>query len=92
MVEVICDEVSTGLRADEAAVSVRSVDGRLEWIRVPWNYLTRQGEHWYLPVGLVYDDRIQPHVLVEFTHEADTGANRVWVKRTDLLAPRSNGA
>jgi hypothetical protein len=83
MAHVIC-EVSNGLRASERTVAVRDVDGFGQFLRVESDFLTttQQGKT-YLPVGVVHmsADRI----LIELPHEADSGINRLWVRKVDLL-------
>ena len=85
MPQVICD-VSAGLRDSERTVAVRDIHGRRQFLRVEYDFLTRKGDKFYLPVGEVYYTADQK-VLIELPHEADSGANRLWVHRSDLLAP-----
>jgi hypothetical protein len=85
MAQVVC-EVSAGLRDSERTVAVRDIHGRRQFLRVEQDFLTHRDDQFYLPVGEVYytaDDK----VLIELPHEADSGANRLWVHRSDLLAP-----
>jgi hypothetical protein len=89
MTQVRCD-ISAGLRPSETTVAVADVHGRRQFLRVERDFLNAVGDQWFLPVGVVQDDRQQPWVLIELPHEADSGANRLWVRRGDLL-PR-NGA
>lgn len=89
MAEVQC-EVSEGLRPAEATVAVADVHDRRQCLRVERDFLTAVKGQWYLPVGVVYDDRQNPWVLIELPHEADSGANRLWVWRDHLLV--GNGA
>jgi hypothetical protein len=87
---LVACEVSEGLRPSEVTVSVADVRGKRQFLRVPRDFLTFEGGKWFLPVGVIHDDRVGP-VLVEFPHEADSGANRIWVAREDyhLLIPSS---
>ena len=39
----------------------------------------------YLTVGIVYWDPKTKAVLIELPHEADSGANRLWVWPADFL-------
>jgi hypothetical protein len=86
MAEVSC-EVSEGLRPSEATVAVRDVYGRQQFLRVERDFLAADNGRWLLPVGVVFDDRSSPSVLVELPHEADSGANRLWVPRENLRRP-----
>ena len=83
MAELIC-EVSPGLRPSERSVAVRDIRGRRQFLRVEYDFLTRKGDKYYLPVGEVYYTA-KDEVLIELPHEADSGANRLWVHRSDLL-------
>jgi hypothetical protein len=83
--EVRC-EISNGLRAAEATVAVADVHNHRQFLRVERDFLTALGDQWFLPIGVVYDDRHNPWVLIELPHEADSGANRLWVRREDLRA------
>jgi hypothetical protein len=86
MAQVLC-EISNGLRPSEATVAVGDVSGNRPFLRVDRDFLTRDGDCYYLPVGAVYDDRTRPHLLIELPHEADSGANRLWVRRERLRQP-----
>lgn len=83
MAEVLCD-VSAGLRREEATVTVADVHDFRQCLRVEKDFLTQEQGQWFLPVGVVYDDRQNPWVLIELPHEADSGANRLWVWRKHL--------
>lgn len=87
MVQVVCDKVSPGLRDSERAVAVKDVHGRRHHLRVPFDFLTEKGNRFYITVGIVHVDRKTGAVLVELPHEADSGANRLWVQPQDLLEP-----
>jgi hypothetical protein len=89
MAQVRC-EVSDGLRPAEATVAVVDVHDRRQFLRVERDFLTAVAGQWFLPVGVAHDDRHQPWVLIELPHEADSGVNRLWVRRENLLP--SNGA
>lgn len=89
MAQVRC-EISDGLRSAEATVAVADVENRQQFLRVERDYLTAVAGEWFLPVGVVHDDRHSPWVLIELPHEADSGVNRLWVPRAHLLP--SNGA
>jgi hypothetical protein len=85
MAHVVC-EVSEGLRESERTVAVRDINGHRQFLRVEKGFLTEENGRSYLPVGVVKiakDDT----VLIELPHEADSGANRLWVRQADLLHP-----
>src|SRR5437870_8250147 len=86
--EVTCF-VSDGLRSVEATVAVEDINGHQQCLRVERDFLTRQGKKWFLPIGVVYEDPYSDRVLIELPHEADSGANRLWVRRESLLWPSS---
>jgi hypothetical protein len=89
MTQVRC-EISAGLRPSEATVAVADIPGSRQFLRLERDFLNAVEGQWFLPVGVVQDDRQQPWVLIELPHEADSGLNRLWVRR-DHLRP-SNGA
>jgi hypothetical protein len=82
MAAVIC-EVSEGLRASEASVKVPGVE-RPEFLPVPRDFLTREGNKYYLPVRILHRDEQKKVALVALPQEADSGANRMWVRFADL--------
>jgi len=85
MAEVICESIGPGMRTSERAVTVRDVRGYSECILVERDFLTIQDNKTYLPVGVVFVDKVREVVLVEFPHEPITGGNRVWVRSADLI-------
>jgi hypothetical protein len=90
MAQVRC-EVSAGLRPSEATVAVADIHGNRQFLRVERDFLNTVGGQTFLPVGVVQDDRQQPWVLIELPHEADSGANRLWVRRESLLPGKGAG-
>lgn len=87
MAKVRCEAVLEGLRASEAVATLRDYHGRRHFIRVERDFLSEQGGATYLPVGVVHVDPRTNAVLVELPHEAETGANRLWVKQDQLDEP-----
>jgi hypothetical protein len=83
MAQVIC-EVSPGLRESERTVAVRDIRGPRHFLRVEAGYLTSVGTDWYLPIGVVGVDEAKQLALIELPHEADSGANRLWVRLSEL--------
>lgn len=87
MAKVRCESVSDGLRASEALASLRDYYGRRHFIRVERDFLSEQGGVIYLPIGVVHVDPRTKAVLIELAHEAETGANRLWVTQEQLDEP-----
>ena len=83
---VIC-EVKQGLREGEASVTVRDVKGQAQRLRVDEDFLVARDHQRYLPVGVVAADPDpgKKAILIELPHEADSGANRLWVSTDHLL-------
>jgi len=84
MAKLRCDSISSGLRASEAVAVIVDVRGRRHFIRVERDFLSNENGAAYLPVGIVNIDSKARLVLVELPHEAETGANRLWVKADQL--------
>jgi hypothetical protein len=72
------------LRDSEAAVAVADIHGRKQFLRVEKRFLIHVSEQSFLPIGIVYLDEKQQRALIELPHEADSGANRLWVSVADL--------
>jgi hypothetical protein len=87
MAKVRCESVSSGLRNSEAAVSIRDYRNRRHFIRVERDYLSVVDGASFLPVGVVHVDPKTRAVLVELPHEAETGANRLWIDQEQLDEP-----
>ncbi len=88
MAQVVCAEVSPGLRESERSVAIKDVHGRRQFLRVPYDFLTSGKENkLYMTVGIVHVDPKTKAVLIELPHEADSGANRLWVWPQDFLEP-----
>lgn len=84
MAYVLC-AVEDGLRPSEATVGVTGFDNRVEYLRVERSFIREIAGHPYLPVGLIQYDEQDPGVaLIELPHEADSGANRMWVRTSNL--------
>lgn len=87
MAKIRCHNVSEGLRPSEALASFVDFHGRTHSIRVERDFLSEQEGHAFLPVGIVHVDPKNKAVLIELPHEAETGANRLWVKQEQLDEP-----
>ena len=75
-----CFDVSNGLRNSEVLVTVQDANGRKHAIRVERDFLSTIRGTEYLPIGVVHVDPNTKNSLVEFSHEPETGLNRIWVK------------
>jgi len=85
MAHVVCDQISPGLRSSERLVAIKDVHGHTAYLRVEHGFLTQEASKFWLPVGKVYEDRARGLTLIEFPQEAESGANRIWVRSSDLL-------
>jgi len=83
---LIC-EVSEGARSAEATVTVKDVQGRREFLPVDRQLIVEEGGKHYLPVTIVHIDEAKKLALVALPVEADSGAHRIWVKRSQLRQP-----
>jgi hypothetical protein len=90
MPALLCTRVGPGMRADERTVEVKDIYGRRDFLRVPFGYLVRAGEAYYVPVGLVQEEPTGQFALIEFPQEGECGSSRMWVRKADLLPPREN--
>jgi hypothetical protein len=82
-------EVTDGPREGFKSVGVPSIEGFMEYLSIEERFLVRQGDEYLLPVRKVGNDRTHDTALVQLPVEADSGANRVWV-RNSLLVDSSN--
>ncbi len=87
MAQIRCESVSDGLRASEALAVFGDYQGRRHFIRVERDFLSVEGDKVYLSVGIVHVDPRTKLVLIELSHEAETGANRLWVIQDQLDKP-----
>ena len=78
-------EIRPGLRESEVGVTVRDIEGRPQRLRTERDFLREEDGAYYLPVGIVGRHPSEDKVLIEFPHEADSGANRCWVSPDALL-------
>jgi hypothetical protein len=88
MAEVLCEQVGRGMRDSERTVSVRdAVNGLRSWLRVEADFLTKQGDAYYLPIGVIQWEPEHGLALIELPQAPDAGSTRLWVRLTDLLQP-----
>jgi hypothetical protein len=83
MALVLC-EVRPGLGQNDASVGVEDVRHVRSFLHVDLDFLTRQHDRTYLPVGLVYQDAEKGVALIELPFEADSGTWRLWVPLSSL--------
>jgi hypothetical protein len=91
MSRVICEGITDGLRISEVVACLKDYSGRNHFIRVERDFLSKTGNKSFLPIGVVHVDRAKRLVLVELPHEAETGANRLWVKQQQIDPSVENG-
>jgi hypothetical protein len=87
MAKLRCDNISDGLRASEAVAVFHDYRGRRHFLRIERDFLSQVGDQFLLPVGVVGTDPRTGLILIELPHEAETGANRLWVKGDQLDKP-----
>jgi hypothetical protein len=87
MNKIRCESIAEGLRESEALAIFHDFQGRKHYIRVERDFLTQDRGTSFLPVGIVHVDPRSKLVLIELPHEAETGANRIWVKQDQLDEP-----
>jgi hypothetical protein len=83
MARVLCT-VTEGLRQAEATVEIRDANGRREFLPIARDFLMYENGQAYLPVPVLALDRREKVALVALPIEADSGANRIWVKTANL--------
>jgi hypothetical protein len=87
MGKIRCDSISEGLRDSEVLAAFEDFRGRRHFIRVERDFLSHYAGNYFLPIGVVHVDPKTKLVLVELPHEAETGANRLWVQQEKLDEP-----
>jgi hypothetical protein len=78
-------EITEGPRSGFKAVGVPSVEGHSEFLSIEERFLVKRNGSFLLPVKVVGADPRHGTSLVELPLEADSGANRVWVRPGDIL-------
>ena len=77
-------EATEGPRPGYKTIGVASVEGHLEYLSIEERFLVRRDEGYLLPVRLIGRDPRHNTALIQLPVEADSGANRVWVKRESV--------
>ena len=73
-------ETSKGPREGFTGVGVPSADGFKEHLTIEDKFLVHRHGSTYLAVAVVGRDLKRNRALVQLPYEADSGANRVWVR------------
>jgi hypothetical protein len=82
-----------GLRDSEVTAIITDFDGRREFLPVDREFLSKIDGRWYMPIGLLRVDEAQHAALIQLSTEADSGANRFWVRLQDIYqAPHCHTA
>lgn len=84
MAKIRCEKIEEGLRSSEVVAHFMDYRGREHFIRVEEDFLSKDGATYFLPIGVVQVDIPHQAALIELPHEAETGANRIWVKQAQL--------
>ena len=85
MAHIRCDDLSEGLRDSEVVARFQDDRGRKHFLRVEREVLSEAEGQYCLPVGIVHVDPETKLTLVELPYEAETGANRLWVRPEQLV-------
>ena len=85
MIKILCDEVAPGLRKADAILTFVDFKGRRHFLQIEKDLLIDRHGHTYLPVGFIHRDAATGAFLIEFPHEAETGAHRIWVSGDKVL-------
>lgn len=83
--ELVRCEVTEGPRDGFKSVGLQSAEGHFEYLVVEDRFLAFRDDHYYLPVVVVGRDARHETVLVQLPFEADSGANRVWVRQEQVV-------
>ncbi len=84
--ELLKCDVTEGPRPGFKAVGVASIEGFVEFLSIEDRFLVTQGHEFLLPVRVIGRDKKYDTVLVQLPVEADSGANRVWVKSATVAS------
>lgn len=82
-------ETSDGPRPGFTVIGIPSIAGHPEFLTIEDRFLVRQNGNYLLPVAVVGKDQRYGTALIQLPLEADSGANRVWVK-ADALIPEAD--
>ncbi len=83
-------EILEGPRPGFKVVGVSSIEGHTEYLTIEERFLVKRRDRYLLPVAVIGQDRRYNTLLIQLPYEADSGANRVWVKN-DAVVPEPDG-
>lgn len=86
------DSVTEGLRQSEAVASFSDYHGKKHFIRVERDFLIEDVGSFCLPVAVIRTDATTHASLIQLPHEAETGANRLWISGTNVVQLESESA
>jgi hypothetical protein len=78
-------EAMEGPRDGYKTIGVASIEGHTEYFAIEERFLVHRDTDWLLPVQPIGRDRRYNTALAQLPVEADSGANRVWVKGDMLI-------
>jgi hypothetical protein len=84
-------EVAEGPRPGFKTIAVPSVEGHSEFLTIEERLLSHRNGSLLLPVSVVGKDERYDTVLIQLPLEADSGANRVWVRSGALISEAEPG-
>jgi hypothetical protein len=84
MPQLLCEKVSKGMRPSEVTVTIRDFAGQTDFLRIEKDFLNEEHGQFHLPVAVVYKDCPKEAALIELPQESERGANRIWVKLSNL--------
>ena len=83
MTLVKCD-ITEGPRDGYKTIGVTSAEGRTEYMDIEVRFLADLDGEQRLAIRVIGRDKKQKLYLIQFPVEADSGANRVWVRDVDI--------
>jgi hypothetical protein len=78
-------EITEGPREGYKTVGVPSAAGHMEYLAIEERFLVKDNGAYLLPVDVVGKDPRYGTLLVQLPFEADSGANRVWVRPVHIV-------
>jgi hypothetical protein len=74
-----------GPRHGFKTAAVQTAEGMTEYMTIEERFIKTQGGISYIPVLVVGEDPHKQVALIRLPVEADSGANRVWVRSSEVL-------
>ena len=88
---VLCESVRPGLIEGEVTAELKTFHGKTEFVRAPSDGIHPVGKKQYLDVGVVRAHSETGSYLIQLPSEADSGANRIWVKAESVMEAETEG-